>query len=289
MKKFILVLTIALLFIKIITSDLTPLPIPNAFYGNVYYSDLEPAESGKIIAKMKNIVVGEGEILNGVYSLIALKGQGNEIYFYLEGNDDEIAVYDFQMFEVTELDLIVPRQPSCFSDADCGSTFYSGSYCFESLVLTNFYVPKCYNHGEENSYCSNSIQQTVKSVCDFGCSGGSCVYQESGEFDCGNGIVEFSEECDDGNLVNEDGCSEFCRKEEYKVGSRSNGKGSNTKEIKEETEESYIPISISKELVKLNEKIISSSKIFLNLNLIKLFGLVFVGLFFIFILVIARR
>lgn len=27
---------------------------------------------------------------------------------------------------------------------------------------------------------------------------------------CGNGIVEGSEECDDGNLINEDGCDSLC-------------------------------------------------------------------------------
>lgn len=27
---------------------------------------------------------------------------------------------------------------------------------------------------------------------------------------CGNGVIEKSEECDDGNLINGDGCNHFC-------------------------------------------------------------------------------
>ena len=34
---------------------------------------------------------------------------------------------------------------------------------------------------------------------------------------CGNGILEFPEECDDGNLRNGDGCSEECKTENIPV------------------------------------------------------------------------
>lgn len=34
------------------------------------------------------------------------------------------------------------------------------------------------------------------------------------DFICGNGIIEGSEECDDGNLDDNDGCSRFCQVEE---------------------------------------------------------------------------
>ncbi len=51
--------------------------------------------------------------------------------------------------------------------------------------------------------------------CDEGadCVGGTCVAST-----CGNGTVESGEECDDGNTVDNDGCSNFC----YRVGDTCN-------------------------------------------------------------------
>ena len=43
--------------------------------------------------------------------------------------------------------------------------------------------------------------------------GGLPPLSSDGGFDCGNGIVEPGEQCDDGNTLNFDGCSSTCRLE----------------------------------------------------------------------------
>ena len=42
-------------------------------------------------------------------------------------------------------------------------------------------------------------------MCTQSCSNGQCLSQQ-----CGNGVLEAPEQCDDGNLINGDGCSSLC-------------------------------------------------------------------------------
>jgi cysteine-rich repeat protein len=62
-------------------------------------------------------------------------------------------------------------------------------------------------------YCKSSkkIGKTKSFRCLYGCQDGACI--PLAEI-CGNGILDIGEECDDGNLVSGDGCSESCEEEE---------------------------------------------------------------------------
>lgn len=61
-------------------------------------------------------------------------------------------------------------------------------------------------------YCGDGIVNNIVEQCDDGnnvaddgCT--NCVK------DCGNGVLQTGEECDDGNTVSGDGCSSTCLKE----------------------------------------------------------------------------
>jgi cysteine-rich repeat protein len=47
-------------------------------------------------------------------------------------------------------------------------------------------------------------------TCEFGCLDGRCLTEEEGGPVCGDGVVDTSETCDDGNIVEGDGCSAVC-------------------------------------------------------------------------------
>lgn len=61
-------------------------------------------------------------------------------------------------------------------------------------------------------YCATPTTYKLEMIkCEYGCINGSCKQKPAQV--CGNGIVEGSEECDDGNLNRLDGCSDRCKKE----------------------------------------------------------------------------
>jgi len=98
----------------------------------------------------------------------------------------------------------------CYNDSQCGINGpFGNSFCTGSnktQLMINFV---CNNKGLSSSYCSNSTSLNLLQVCAYGCnlSSGNCNNQVSV---CGNGIVEIGEQCDDGNLINLDGCSSTC-------------------------------------------------------------------------------
>jgi cysteine-rich repeat protein len=53
--------------------------------------------------------------------------------------------------------------------------------------------------------CFNVTNYAINEECSYRCLNGSCVYPV-----CGNGIKEGDEQCDDGNLINGDGCDANC-------------------------------------------------------------------------------
>ncbi|MFA5992103.1 MAG: right-handed parallel beta-helix repeat-containing protein [Candidatus Pacearchaeota archaeon] len=60
----------------------------------------------------------------------------------------------------------------------------------------------------QEGFCSGTSVVNYYLVCNTSCKNGACLRNL-----CGNGIVEPSEECDDGNLINGDGCSNTCTSE----------------------------------------------------------------------------
>jgi len=101
----------------------------------------------------------------------------------------------------------------CNTNTDCGVDGNVGSnVCSENNtnVVQNYQSFTCVNPGTVNSSCSNVVSQSNVQACSYQCSNGSCITQPAV---CGNSIVESEEQCDDGNLLNGDGCSSTCKVE----------------------------------------------------------------------------
>ncbi|MEK6853241.1 MAG: myxococcus cysteine-rich repeat containing protein [Nanoarchaeota archaeon] len=62
-------------------------------------------------------------------------------------------------------------------------------------------------------YCLNNLPDEQSLTCPSGstCQGGACRVV------CGNGVVNSNEQCDDGNVVNGDGCSATCQTEQQQI------------------------------------------------------------------------
>lgn len=78
---------------------------------------------------------------------------------------------------------------------------------------------------ENGSQCDDGLYDTVNDVCIDGICSGENKTDTSEENDknnndlkCGNGVLEIGEDCDDFNLISNDGCDQYCRKEN-KIGS----------------------------------------------------------------------
>ncbi len=119
MKGVITLVVLVLLCISLVVAVSTT---PHGFHGNVYYSD------GTLISKSLEITAdldGELETVvlsNGVYDLVVESESGGMINFYIEGLTEPIGSYDFDSFEITDLDfttaLINPNPGSGDDDDD---------------------------------------------------------------------------------------------------------------------------------------------------------------------------
>jgi len=131
---------------------------------------------------------------------------------------------------------------------DCGNESYSVPYCYNNNVYQNHSTPgcenggcilrtdpektqdcgtdscsswtdyvcegknktrtrTCYDKGCEQSACfNNSNIEKQSEKCAYDCVNGECTQPK-----CGDGHLDLGEECDDGNLINRDGCDEFCK------------------------------------------------------------------------------
>jgi len=130
---------------------------------------------------------------------------------------------------------------NCVLDNDCGFTGYLGNeYCSEDDVFKNFQTAKCHNSGGGDSFCTIEVIEDEIFRCDFACVDNGICVRCDGDFDCddynnytedkcmmpgtvesycdndgrepqcGDGILDDGEECDDGNNDNWDGCSNEC-------------------------------------------------------------------------------
>src|SRR3989344_4868139 len=73
-------------------------------------------------------------------------------------------------------------------------------YCVSSTSLLEHF---CVQEGNGNSGGNANFL-----ICEGVCENGACVSGPRGI--CGNGLIERSEQCDDGNTMNEEGCSQGC-------------------------------------------------------------------------------
>ncbi len=151
-----------------------------------------------------------------------LESQGDGIYVLGNTMQDEVfsglgssnaswfstVTYDNDGFFLY-LECEQPKKITCSSDSDCGEgSFIGNPYCSGKDILRPYASFRCDNPGTVNSACSAFNTTKLVSSCTSGCSGGECIQKV-----CGNGVLDTKEECDDGNTVNDDGCSSSCRNE----------------------------------------------------------------------------
>ena len=67
---------------------------------------------------------------------------------------------------------------------------------------------------EDEVFCSgNGTYDSETCTCDSGFSGNDCSETVPTPSQCGNGVIDSGESCDDGNTANGDGCSSTCQQE----------------------------------------------------------------------------
>ena len=111
----------------------------------------------------------------------------------------------------------------CKEDNECGTnSFIGNAFCSQNnkKVLQTFRSFSCNNPDTKDSECSSSLENKTIETCSNICSNGVCIPLE--EPICGNNIVETGEQCDDGNLLNNDGCSSICEIEQVDIECSSN-------------------------------------------------------------------
>ena len=119
MKKLILSSLVILFLVGLISASN---PLPHAFYGNVEYTNGTLVENGKITANINGVEVGNSEIVNGAYDLVAESDNELEtIYFYFDGLDASIETFLFESFEITELNFVIEVSSESGGDSHGGS------------------------------------------------------------------------------------------------------------------------------------------------------------------------
>jgi len=104
----------------------------------------------------------------------------------------------------------------CNINSDCGADgFLEAKSCSNRNIIDDFKTYTCNNPGTKDSTCSLDVESRIVETCNFLCSEGACV---PAPVICGNGIVEEGESCDDGNLIDGDGCSSVCAFDECSLG-----------------------------------------------------------------------
>lgn len=149
-----------------------------------------------------------------------LENQGDKIYQPGNTSQDEVFFQvgsnNLSWFSTVTNDndgfyiyLECDNPPVCKSDSDCGLDGYvSQPSCSGSNVTRLYQTFTCNNPATSQSSCSANNSTVVLEECAYGCSNATC-YKPA----CGNSLVEVGEECDDGNLVSGDGCSQACKLE----------------------------------------------------------------------------
>lgn len=91
------------------------------------------------------------------------------------------------------------------SDSDGRNLFTLGMVVYKTKIYTDTCVSKNYI---KEYQCKNNHMSYVYYFCKTGCSSGKCITP----IICGDGkINQPTEICDDGNILNGDGCSSICQ------------------------------------------------------------------------------
>jgi cysteine-rich repeat protein len=93
----------------------------------------------------------------------------------------------------------------------CTDTDGGKNYNVKGTITYNYYKYTDYCSGNyvREYYCSYGRPYITSSSCAYGCNNGACKPKPISV--CGNNVLETGEQCDDGNSVNGDGCSNICK------------------------------------------------------------------------------
>jgi len=204
------------------------------YYSNAY------CFSGDVYTNFHDFFCEDGECVEDVFSEL-VEDCGEEEYGewgnYCEGNDARRQRYYAQpgcsngacfigtvmqdeLVEECDYDCVEgecidePEEPECYVDSDCGINHCLGgpNYCLFNDVYQDFIVYTCNNPGQPDAYCSNNEEPWLLEECECGCENGGCLECPEPPVNvCGDDILNLGvEECDDGNLIDGDGCSAQC-------------------------------------------------------------------------------
>ncbi len=216
---------------KAISNELKVLKEPDAYWTNdkgkiIFYKDIIPEET-KVGMVAKNTGLAVGSVANfeiykdGIWSDRGIRVEDNAINGYVNGSGVAIANWTMSYDDWDEIDR-EELNKFYFKVGEKRSynliaTILPPGYCLRILSCGNY---------ETESRCGNDpceigvrwIEQYIEVDCDdsnLNCrcawNGTTCnaLYNVARK-NCSNGIVEYGEQCDDGNLNNNDGCNSTC-------------------------------------------------------------------------------
>jgi cysteine-rich repeat protein/Cys-rich repeat protein len=100
----------------------------------------------------------------------------------------------------------------CYTTDDLYCSNNGSDACFDSMCLEGCYYDSTVGGCVETTVCFSDGECLAGEVCDLDRS--TCMPVDRAECVpvglCGDGVLDSSEQCDDGNNVNGDGCSSFC-------------------------------------------------------------------------------
>lgn len=158
MKNQIIICFVVLFLIGLVSA----IPLPHAFYGNVYYSDGTPIQENLIITAKLGDFNDSSVIKNGKYGyedtlIVKSESTNGTVYFYIDGLNEPIKNYTFKAFEITKLDFTTdlekpvngtdsepetsPEDSDSSGDRDSSSSSNSGFYessAKDNLITLNY-------------------------------------------------------------------------------------------------------------------------------------------------------
>ena len=98
---------IPFLFMIFLIGFVSAMSSPHGFSGKVYYSDGSTLmDSGTITAKIGDFEINSDINSDGLYDLVVESQNDGTVEFYFSGEIEAVEKYEFESFEVTELNIV---------------------------------------------------------------------------------------------------------------------------------------------------------------------------------------